>query len=184
MKKISIALVAITFAVTGCATKEYVDKRADAQDNTIKELSFRVDEVSRTAQEALNRAEAAHKLAEGKLLFEAVLSDNNLKFAFNKSALSDEAKQLLDDLANKLKAQNDNVYIEIQGHTDNRGSEAYNLKLGEQRAEAVKRYLNMTCGIPLHRLATISYGESAPIVDNKSHDNRKQNRRVVLVVLK
>ena len=191
MKKISIALVAAAFAMTGCATKDYVheyvdpvSKRVDAHETSIKEMSTRLDETSRTAQEALERAKAAHKLAEGKLLYEKVLSDDNFKFATNKAELTDEAKTLLDDFANKLKTENQNVYIEIQGHTDNRGSEAYNLKLGEKRADAVKRYLNMTGGIPLHRLSVISYGESSPVADNKKRDGRKQNRRVALVVLK
>ena len=79
---------------------------------------------------------------------------------------------------------NENVYIEVQGHTDSVGSETYNEELGLERAEAVRRYLNMNQHIPLHRINVISYGESAPVTDNKSRDSRSQNRRVVLVVLK
>ncbi len=191
MKKISIALVAAAFAMTGCATKDYVhkyvdpvSKRVDAEEASIKTLNTRVDEVSATAKEALERATAAGKLAEGKLMYEVAMTDDQLKFKFNGSDLSDEGKQLLDAFAAKLKSENKNVYIEIQGHTDNQGSEAYNLKLGEKRADAVMRYLNMKSGIPLHRMNTISYGESAPIADNKKLEERKQNRRVVLVVLK
>ncbi len=191
MKKISIALVAAAFATAGCATKEYVheyvapiSKRVDAEEASIQALNGRIDGVSRTAQEALDRATAAGKLAEGKLMYEVVMSDDKLKFKFDNSDLSDEGKQLLNAFADKLKAENKNVYIEIQGHTDNQGKEAYNLKLGAKRADAVLRHLNMRCGIPLHRMATISYGESAPIADNKKLEERKQNRRVVLVVLK
>jgi len=191
MRKISIALVAVAFVTAGCATKEYVheyvapvSKRLDADEASMQALNSRIDGVSRTAQEALDRANAAGKLAEGKLVYEVAMSDDQLKFAFNGADLSEDGKKLLDGFANKLKSENKNVYIEIQGHTDNQGSESYNLKLGAKRADAVMRHLNMKCGIPLHRMNTISYGESAPVADNKPIAERKKNRRVVLVVLK
>lgn len=140
--------------------------------------------LSRTAREAMERATAAGKLAEGKLVHEVVLSDATLKFGSDKAALGKEAEAALDAFAAKLKSENRNVYIEIQGHTDSRGGAAHNLKLGEARAEAVRRYLNMKGGIPLHRMSVISYGESAPVADNKTRAGREQNRRVVLVVLR
>jgi outer membrane protein OmpA-like peptidoglycan-associated protein len=160
-----------------------LNRRADGVENALKEQAGLIDNASRTAHEALDRANAAGKLAEGKLMYEVVMSDDTLKFSLEDADLSDAAKQQLDVFAAQLKAQNRNVYIEIQGHTDTTGSAAYNLKLGAQRAEMVKRYLNMTGGIPLHRMATISYGESAPVADNKTRAGREQNRRVVLVVL-
>jgi len=143
-----------------------------------------IAQLSKTAQEALERANAAGKLAEGKLAYEVVMSDDKLHFTTDKAALGGVAEAALDEFAAKLKADNKNVFIEIQGHTDSRGEAAANLKLGEARAEAVKRYLNIKGGIPLHRMATISYGESAPIADNHVKAGRKQNRRVVLVVIK
>ena len=57
-------------------------------------------------------------------------------------------------------------------------------ELGLERAEAVRRYLNMQHHIPLHRINVISYGETTPVTDNKTREHRAQNRRVVLVVLK
>ncbi|TCJ15974.1 OmpA family protein [Parasulfuritortus cantonensis] len=158
-------------------------KRADGTDASLKDQSARIDGASRTAKEALERALSAGQLAEGKLLYEVVLTDDTLRFGLESADLSPAAKQLLDSFAAKLKAENRNVFIEIQGHTDTTGNKAYNLKLGEQRAEMVKRYLNMNCGIPLHRMSTISYGPAAPVADNKTRAGRIQNRRVVLVVL-
>jgi outer membrane protein OmpA-like peptidoglycan-associated protein len=111
-----------------------------------------------------------------------VLSDDKVKFGFDKAELSAEAKSALDAFADKLKADNKNVYVEVQGHTDNVGSEEYNFQLGEKRAEATRRYLSMK-GVPLNRLSTISYGEAEPVADNSTRDGRNQNRRVVLVVL-
>ncbi len=142
-----------------------------------------IAQLSKTAQEAVERASAAGKLAEGKLVYEVVLSDDKLKFGPNKAALSKDAQEILDGFAAKLKEENKNVYIEIQGHTDSTGEAGPNLKLGEARAQAVKRYLNMKGGIPLHRMSVISYGESEPVADNRYKAGRKQNRRVVLVVI-
>jgi outer membrane protein OmpA-like peptidoglycan-associated protein len=111
-----------------------------------------------------------------------VLSDDKVKFGFDQANLSDDARAALDAFAAQLKTENRNVYVEIQGHTDNVGGESYNEKLGAQRAAAVKEYLAKQ-GIPLFRMETISYGEAAPVADNGSREGRAQNRRVVLVVL-
>lgn len=172
-------------------------RRADASDSALKDHAALIDGASRTAQEAsstakeasntakeaLDRAKTAGKLAEGKLLYEVVMTDDSLQFSLEGNDLSKATKQQLDAFADKLKAENRNVYLEIQGHTDATGGEAYNLKLGEQRAEMVRRYLNMKGGIPLHRMAAISYGESSPVAGNKTRAERERNRRVVLVVL-
>ena len=98
--------------------------------------------------------------------------------------MSVEALAALDDFAERAKEANLDVFVEIQGHTDSTGSEEYNRKLGLERAEAVRRYLNHGHGFALHRLSVISYGESEPAVDNDTRENRSRNRRVVLVVLK
>ena len=71
----------------------------------------------------------------------------------------------LDNLAARLKSDNRNVFLEIEGHTDSSGPEGYNLVLGQRRAEAVRRYLNGNHSIPLHRMSVITYGESRPSAD-------------------
>jgi len=156
----------------------------NAQGERIGKNEAAIANLSRNAQEALDRANAAGKLAEGRFVQEVVLTDDQLRFGPGKSDLSDSAKAVLDDFAKRLKDEDKNVYIEIQGHTDSRGEAAYNLKLGEDRASAVRRYLNMSGGVPLHRMSAISYGESKPVAKNKLRAGREQNRRVSLVVLK
>lgn len=163
---------------------ETLNKRLDGVDATLREHDARLAEVSRTAREALDRAQAAGKLAEGKLIYETVMTDDALKFSSDGRALSADAKSALDRFAADLKAKNQNVYVEIQGHTDSTGPEDLNERLGLQRAEAVRRYLAMAGGIPLHRLAAVSYGETAPVADNKTRQGRAVNRRVALVVLR
>jgi len=209
MKSHQITLtLACAALLAGCATKDYVNEqiaglnqRMDSQqadtsgklsqsasqlqglDGRISSQEVALDTVSRTAQEALDRAEAAGKLAEGKFLYETTLSSQVANFPANGSKLSDEMKQALDEFAAKLKADNKNVFIEIQGHTDSIGTPELNLALGQARAEAVRRYLAMEGGIALHRMSVISYGESAPVANNMYRPGRAENRRVTLVVL-
>ena len=142
-----------------------------------------IAQLSKTAQEAVERANAAGKLAQGKLVYEVVMSEGKLKFGHSKTALGKDAEAALDEFAAKLKGDNKSVFIEIQGHTDSTGEAGPNLKIGEARADAVRRYLNMKGGIPLHRMSVISYGETAPVADNKVKAGRQENRRVVLVVI-
>jgi peptidoglycan-associated lipoprotein len=198
----------IALGLASCATKTYVgdevSKQAKVQDAKIGEVQSQVEstqqdvnslkqsqadqdtritEVSDTAREALSRAQEAGKLAQGKFLYEVVLTDDAVHFGFDSAKLSDEAKKALDDFAQRLKSENRNVYIEIQGFTDSTGPQPYNLDLGEHRAEAVKRYLAVDGGVPLHRMNTISYGEDKPIAPNDTREGRAKNRRVALVVL-
>ena len=72
--------------------------------------------------------------------------------------------------------------MEIQGHTDAKGPDPLNEQLGEKRAEAVRLFMNEH-GVPLNRMATISYGKQDPVADNKTRHGRAENRRVVLVVM-
>jgi outer membrane protein OmpA-like peptidoglycan-associated protein len=75
------------------------------------------------------------------------------------------------------------VNIEVAGHTDSRGSDAYNIKLSQRRAEAVRDYL-ISKGIAADRLSAKGYGESQPVADNATDEGRFKNRRVELVPLR
>jgi peptidoglycan-associated lipoprotein len=190
------AALAAAFAVTGCATEKYVNTHVAAVDEKITNTQSTADQqkariaehdamlarLDKTSRDAYERAEAAGKLAEGKFLYNVTLQDDGYKFKVNKYALSDDEKAKLMDFASKLKSDNRNVYIEIQGHTDSTGTADYNESLGEERAEAVRLFLNEQ-GVALNRMNTISYGETAPVADNKTKAGRAQNRRVNIVVM-
>jgi len=192
-----VSLAAALVGTTGCATKKYVKQETGAVNTRVEDVQGQVEkaqtrldthekrigEISQTSQDALRRAQEAGKLAEGKFLYETVLTDEKVKFGFDTHDLSPEAQGALDDFANKIAQDNKNVYVEIQGHTDNVGSAKYNEELGLLRAESVRRYLNQKHNFPLHRINVISYGETQPVADNKTREGRSQNRRVVLVVL-
>jgi peptidoglycan-associated lipoprotein len=179
---IAVAMLAGAVAVSGCATKKYVNTQVGQVETRVSTHDTQIAELDRTSREALERATAAGKLAEGKFVYSMVLSDDSVKFPTDKAALSPEAESRLAEFAEKLKADNKNVYLEIQGHTDATGADDYNEKLGEARAEAVRKFLNKS-GVPLNRMASISYGSEAPVAPNDNREGRAQNRRVVVVVL-
>jgi outer membrane protein OmpA-like peptidoglycan-associated protein len=183
------ALTAGALSLGGCATKDYVNQQVSAVDTKVQATQSQVDQhqahlsqLDQSTKDALDRATAAGKLAEGKFLYSMVLSDDSVKFRADSSKLSSEAQQRLTDFADKLKNDNRNVYLEIQGHTDARGTAMLNQKLGEERAEAVRLFMNQH-GVPLNRMATISYGKQDPVGSNKTRTGRAQNRRVVLIVM-
>ena len=189
LKPAIIAIAATAFSLGGCATKDYVNERVAAVDTKVVATQSRVDQhqthlaqLDQTTKEALDRATAAGKLAEGKFLYSMVLSDDSVKFPVDSAKLSPEAQERLTAFADKLKTDNRNVYLEIEGHTDARGPVTLNERLGEERAEAVRRFMNQH-GVPLNRMATISYGKAEPVADNKTRTGRAQNRRVVMVVM-
>jgi len=176
----AVALGALSLG--GCATKDFVRDQVATVNTRVDATDQHVASVEGTAKDALDRAMAAHKLAEGKFLYSEVLSDDSMKFKVNKYDLSPEAQARLDAFIEKLKSDNRNVYVEVQGHTDATGPKAYNYQLGEERAEAVRRYLNQH-GVALNRVSTISYGPDAPVQPNDTKEGRQANRRVVLIVL-
>jgi peptidoglycan-associated lipoprotein len=209
---IAVAAVTSWLTMSGCATQTYVQqqiaqavdtkvgeikKQVDAnqreiaalketakgQNEQISTLSEKTEEVSSLAKEALARVKETNKLAMGKLLYVVTLTDESIHFAFDKSDLSKEAKAALDNFASRVKKENKNIFVEIQGHTDSTGSDDYNMKLGYARAEKVKCYLHIQHNIPLHRMNSISYGESKHVADNKTKSNRAKNRRITLVVI-
>ncbi|HEY7900186.1 MAG TPA: OmpA family protein [Caulobacteraceae bacterium] len=183
-----VALAGVT-ALGGCATRGFVRQNVAVVDQKVSADRARLDQddthmanLDQTSREALERAEAAGKLAEGKFLYQMVLSDDSVKFPVDGSRLSPEAQTRLMDFVQKLKTDNKNVYLEIQGHTDATGDQSANKRLGEARAEAVRLFMNQQ-GVPLNRMSTISYGQDSPVASNHTRAGRAQNRRVVVIVM-
>ena len=106
--------------------------------------------------------------ANKRLVFEVVLSEDQGNFKFGKTALPDEAKAKIDEMVAQMKQDPKNIYLEIEGHTDNVGDKVTNEKIGLARAEAVKRYLYEQYQIPLHKMNVISYGKDKPVAPNKT----------------
>ena len=211
MKRLQVlpgVLSVVVLVLVGCATTSDVDKKiADVQAKTDKKIESvesqveelqekqkstdgkvdaqgkQIEELGQSAADALKRAQEAGVLAKGKVVFQQSFTEDRIRFKISSYELTKDAKVALDEFAAKVKEVGKGVYLEIQGHTDDTGDSAFNDMLGQQRAEAVRRYLSRQHGLPLGRMSTISYGDTLPIEPNKTAKGRSQNRRVVIVVL-
>ena len=105
---------------------------------------------------------------------------SNILFGFDKSILSSEATASLDKLVTVLDEYMD-TDIELQGHTDSKGSLAYNQRLSEERAGAVSGYL-ADRGVAVNRMTIKGFGETLPKYDNRSEAGRAENRRVEFLI--
>jgi len=107
---------------------------------------------------------------------------NNIFFEYAKAMLRSESFPELDRIAETLKS-NINLTIEIQGHTDNVGSNERNLKLSQDRAESVRSYL-LSKKLPANRVTSVGFGEARPIESNDTEEGKAKNRRVEFVIVK
>jgi outer membrane protein OmpA-like peptidoglycan-associated protein len=175
---------------------EETQERTRKNEGRISEVDQKAGAAAQSAQQANDAAASANSAASAvngrvdtmdkankRLVFEVVLSEDQGGFKFGQTQLPDDTKAKLDELVSTLKQDPKNVYIEIEGHTDNVGTKEVNEKIGMERAEAVKKYLYEQYQIPLHKMNVISYGEDKPIAPNKTKAGRAQNRRVVIKVL-
>jgi peptidoglycan-associated lipoprotein len=117
---------------------------------------------------------AAREVAERAFL------EENIHFAFDSFVLSDQGRQILNNKADYLRA-NPDITITVEGHCDDRGTGAYNIALGERRAESVTVFL-VNLGIDTNRLNTVSYGEEQPIAMGKDEAFWAENRRAQFAI--
>ena len=182
---------------------EETQERTRRNEGRISEVDQKAAAAAQSAQQANDAASAANSAASAahnaatevggkvdtidraskRLVYEVVLSEDQGNFKFGKTTLPDEAKGQLDQMVAQLKQDPKNIYLEIEGHTDNVGDKTTNERIGLARAEAVKRYLYEQYQIPLHKMNVISYGKEKPVAPNKTRAGRAQNRRVVIKVL-
>ena len=113
---------------------------------------------------------------------ELVITLKGVNFEFDSDRLTADSTVILDQAVAVLK-QRPNAAIEVQGHTDARGKDAYNLKLSERRARAVQDYL-VKAGIPAGQLTATGFGEAQPVASNDTDEGRAENRRVDLKFVK
>jgi outer membrane protein OmpA-like peptidoglycan-associated protein len=102
-------------------------------------------------------------------------------FDFNKATITPKATAILDETVKSMK-ENPAAKLELSGHTDAKGTDAYNQKLSEQRTNAVQQYL-VSKGVPASRIKVMSFGESQPVSDNKTDQGRASNRRVEVKII-
>jgi outer membrane protein OmpA-like peptidoglycan-associated protein len=178
------------------STQEATRQNAEQLKQVDARLTQKTDEVGIWAKEAQtsatnanNAAAAAAKRAEAvdvaskRLVFEVVISEDQGGFKFGSAELPEPVQSRIDQMIADLKANPRGNYVEIEGHTDSSGDKMTNQRIGEARAEAVKRYLYEAHQVPLHKINVISWGEDKPVAPNNTRQGRAQNRRVVIRIL-
>ena len=135
-----------------------------------------MDKQAKEIKETLPGAEV-ERVGEG---IKVTMKENMVNFGFDSSDLTSAAKANLDKLAQVLK-NNMDTNINIYGHTDSKGTDAYNLSLSERRAAAVKNYL-VSQGVSAGRMFTMGVGEKEPVASNDTDAGRAENRRVEFAI--
>ena len=159
-----------------------VDAKADQAGIWAKEAQTSAATANSAATAAAQRVEAVDASTK-RLVYEVVISEDQGQFKFGSADLPEAVQQRIDQMIAELKANPRGNFVEIEGHTDSSGDKMVNQRIGEARAEAVKRYLYETHQVPLHKMNVISWGEDKPVSPNNTRDGRAQNRRVVIRIL-
>ena len=167
---------------TNSAQIKQVDAKADQVGIWAKEAQTSASTANSAAAAAAAKADAVD-VATKRLVYEVVISEDQGGFKFGSAQLPEPVQTRIDQMIADLKANPRGNYVEIEGHTDSSGDKLVNQRIGEARAEAVKRYLYEAHQVPLHKINVISWGEDKPVSPNKTRDGRAQNRRVVIRIL-
>jgi outer membrane protein OmpA-like peptidoglycan-associated protein len=166
-----------------------VDAKADQVGIWAKEAQTSATAANTAATAANSAATAAAarvdavETASKRLVYEVVISEDQGNFKFGSTELPEAVQQRIDQMIADLKSNPRGNFVEIEGHTDSSGDRMVNQRIGEERAEAVKRYLYQTHQVPLHKINVISYGEEKPVGPNNTRAGRALNRRVVIRIL-
>jgi peptidoglycan-associated lipoprotein len=185
---LALALL-VTFSVSSCAKKKISSQPATT--TTEEEAQRRAEEEARQREltrqqalqeenlsdESLSQEMAEQRTGSAKNIFE----NEDVYFEFDSIRLAPDAQEILTKKAKWLRA-NPAATITIEGHCDNRGTNEYNLALGEGRAQSARAFL-VDLGIKSSRLNTISYGEERPIERSQSEQGWARNRRAHFVII-
>lgn len=175
--KATVAFLGIVMLGTaGCSTKAHVQTEAVVVEEV---ASFEQVVPCTSIEDSLVRAaQLTNSSFSG-----ATEYDGAIRFEFDSSVLSADAKAAIDSVVVPLVQRNTDFFFELQGHTDAFGAEAYNFQLGLARARAVMGYLYQKYDVPLQRMNGFSCGEVKPVGDNSLTAGRAENRRVTIVVV-
>jgi len=204
----ALILIAPVFSLMGCATQPNLDApataasaaqqreldslraQATATQQALAALSSKVDAQAGSIVQAQSTADDAIKIARdsrlvsGKVVDKLVLTDDMVLFNYEASELTAAGRAALDKLIADTRPKLPHVFIEIIGFSDSTGLGSQNSRIALERAESVRRYLHEIGDIPLHRMSAISYGDLKPINTDPTFGSRRQNRRVIVQVLK
>ena len=172
--KATVAFLGIVVLGTaGCSTKAHVQTEA-----VVIEQQVELEPCTSLEDSLVRAAQLTNSSFSG-----ATQYDGAIRFEFDSSVLSADAKAAIDSVVVPLVQGNTDCFFELQGHTDAFGAEAYNFQLGLARARAVMGYIYQKYDVPLQRMNGFSCGEVKPVGDNSLTAGRAENRRVTIVVV-
>jgi len=176
-------MVLVTFSFSAC-TKSKISSEPSTTTSAEEEARKRAEEEARQKalkeenlrEEGLSEQQAQERMESEQSMFE----NEDIYFEFDSIRLAPEAQEILTQKAAWLR-QNPGARVTIEGHCDDRGTNEYNLALGEGRAQSAQAFL-IDLGIKASRLNSISYGEERPLVTGQNEEAWARNRRVHFVI--
>ena len=177
--KATVAFLGIVMLGTaGCSTKAHVQTEPAVVEEMAGFEQVELEPCTTLEGSLVRAAQLTNSSFSG-----ATEYDGAIRFAFDSSVLSADAKAAIDSVVAPLVQADTDFFVELQGHTDGFGAEAYNFQLGLDRARAVMGYLYQKYDVPLQRMNGFSCGEIKPVGDNSLPAGRAENRRVTVVVV-
>jgi outer membrane protein OmpA-like peptidoglycan-associated protein len=183
-------ITAVDGRVTALDTKTtegFTGVRNDVQ--TVRGDVQKVDQKAGQAQTAADKANSGVSSVDQK--YNQKFQDRNLfnisdtkaiQFKFDSATLDKQYTADLDSIASAL-TENPNAIVVLEGRTDSTGDKDYNVRLGERRIEAVRRYLAVEKGVPVYKIHELSFGAEKPVAENKTRDGREKNRAVTMTIM-
>jgi len=185
MKKILIVLIVLGFVVTGCAQRKTVTPETQ-QPSAITQETQKKEGTEAKVPETITEQKIA-KVESKELVTEKKYTEEegifkDIHFDYDRYDIKDVDKPVLKSIAEWI-LKNKSAKLLIEGHCDERGTNEYNLALGDRRAKAARDYL-LSLGVQSMRMDIISYGEEKPLCSEKTEECWQKNRRAHFVVLK
>jgi peptidoglycan-associated lipoprotein len=180
-KAVVVALVVLGFMLAGCPARKVVqpEQQPTVTSQGTKQGATEIKPEERITEQKLTKIETKEepsKYIEEKGLFE------DIHFDFDKYDIRPDTQPVLQKIASWL-LKNNSVKILIEGHCDERGTNEYNLALGDRRAKATRDYF-IALGVSPNRIEMVSYGEEKPLCTEKTEECWAKNRRAHFVILK
>ncbi len=178
-KNLVFLLLIFGLIVTGCPPRKVVQPEKPAVSEESEKVTPMLKPEERIMEQKISKIETKEELPRYKEE-EDVFKD--IHFDFDKYDIRPDAKPVLERIATWL-LKNQSAKVSIEGHCDERGTNEYNLALGDRRAKAARDYL-VALGVSSNRIEVISYGEEKPLCTEKTEECWAKNRRAHFVVLR
>jgi len=184
--KVDKKVAGVDTRVSGVDTRvSQLDTKTAEQFNSVRTDLQGTDQRASQAQTAAERASKFASLVDQRFQNRNqfnITEEKSVQFKLNSANLDEQYKETLDGIAQAL-TQNPDAIVVLEGRTDSTGTKDYNVKLGERRIDAVRRYLAIEKGVAVFRIHNISFGAEKPVAENNTREGREKNRAVTMTIL-